>query len=542
MINQRIKDYQIISKIGEGGMASVFLAQHVLLGTQVALKILNQEFVRNTNIRNRFLAEARNMAKMQHPNIVKVTDLIDAGDVVAIAMEYIEGETLKDYLNRQGNLTDKEIATLLGQMLDALDYVHQNRLVHRDVKPSNFMRSNDGMVKLLDFGIAKNLDAASSDYTSTGTTQQMGTIMYMSPEQVKSTKDVTPATDIYSMGVVLWQMVKGYAPYNPSSSGNFDIQSKIVHEPLPLTNTIWDSVIQKATDKREFNRFENCNAWNSIIKNRFGKINSVFFKNAYDEHVGTSANNVYSNNHEIHPSNNTNKFGEIFLSIMLILLIPSIGIVAYYRWYQGQNSKEEQKELVVEDIPIEVYYPEQIIGNQIWMTENLNVTHFNNGDIIYECQSEEEWLNACEKEEPAWCYYDNDPKNAERYGKLYNWYAVNDPRGLAPLGWHIPTHYEFDELETSLFGKAGKKLKSTSEWHENQNGNNESGFNGFPGGYREPVFPFKFVHMFEACCFWSCTMVNNENSWSHFLVFKNDNMDRAKIDKKSGMSVRCIKD
>ncbi len=543
MINQRIKDYQIISKIGEGGMATVYLAEHLLLGSQVAIKVLNQEFVRNTNIRNRFLAEARNMAKMKHPNIVRVTDLIDAGDVVAIAMEYIEGETLKDYLNHQGNLNDFEIAELLVQMLDALDYVHQNRLVHRDVKPSNFILSKDGVLKLLDFGIAKNLDAASLDYTSTGTTQQMGTIMYMSPEQVKSTKDVTHATDIYSLGVVLWEMVKGHAPYDSNSSGNFDIQSRIVHERMPLTNSKWDPIIQKATSKIELERFESCKALGVIIKKGLTKNNSSIHnrKPKYNQEIPEKK--IFENKYQTSNSTNNNKFGEIFLSLILILLVPAIFIVAYYRWNENGISIDGQEKIKHENIDILATFPEKKIGNQIWMTENLDIAQFQNGDPIYECRSVDEWLNACEKKEPAWCYYNNDPSHAEIYGKLYNWYAVNDPRGLAPIGWHIPTHDEFMELETTQFGKEGKKLKSSSEWYADQNGDEPGGFNGFPGGCREYKYPnLKYKGMFELGCFWSSTSVDNKSSWCHFLAVNLESMDRVRIDKKCGMSVRCIKD
>ena len=214
--------YEIKEVIARGGMATVYLANHQLLQNQVAIKVLSQEYVRNENIRKRFLAEARNMASMSHPNIIKVTDLIDDGDTVAFVMEYIEGETLKEYLERKGKLSDDEIKTIFSQMLEAVGYVHEQNLVHRDIKPSNFMINPKGKIKLLDFGIAKNTDTNSADYTQTGTSQNMGTPMYMSPEQVKSTKDVTLQSDIYSLGVVLWQMVMGKKPYDTNTSSTYE--------------------------------------------------------------------------------------------------------------------------------------------------------------------------------------------------------------------------------------------------------------------------------------------------------------------------------
>jgi uncharacterized protein (TIGR02145 family) len=159
------------------------------------------------------------------------------------------------------------------------------------------------------------------------------------------------------------------------------------------------------------------------------------------------------------------------------------------------------------------------IGTQTWMTENLNVSTFRNGDPIPETKTREEWEQAGNKKQPAWCYYENDPKNGAKYGKLYNWYAVNDPRGLAPAGWHVPTDSEWTAFEEQLGNDSRKRLKSTSGWaswdtdlncqncavasveykkicsvckgtgkngKETQSGNgtNNSGFSGLPGGFR----------------------------------------------------------
>ena len=249
-------NYTFKNQLGLGGMATVYLAEDKKFQTDVAVKVLNKEFAYSQNIRKRFLAEARNMFKMSHPNIVRVTDLIEEDDTVAFVMEYIEGQTLKDYLDNQSKLSDEVIQSLFVQMLDAVGYVHEQNLVHRDIKPSNFMLSNKGVIKLMDFGIAKNLDSNSVEHTITTATQTMGTPMYMSPEQIKSTKNVTSQSDIYSLGVVLWQMVTGGKPYNIATTSTFEMQTKIVNEALPLTETKWDKLIQQCTEKETSVRYK----------------------------------------------------------------------------------------------------------------------------------------------------------------------------------------------------------------------------------------------------------------------------------------------
>jgi serine/threonine protein kinase len=267
MIGKKIEKYTIKSELGQGGMATVFLAHDNKFDTEVAIKLLRKEFVLNENIRKRFIAEARSMFKMSHPNIIKVTDLIEEGDTVAFVMEYVEGETLKEYIDRKGKLKDEEIKHLFSQMLEAMAYVHKQNLVHRDIKPSNFMIDQARLVKLMDFGIAKTLDTASAEYTITATNQSMGTPMYMSPEQITETKSVSSQSDIYSLGVVLWQMVTGQKPYNIKTLSNYQLQTKIVNEKLPSTSSIFNIIIEKSTVKNLDHRIKNCGEFKNNFEN-----------------------------------------------------------------------------------------------------------------------------------------------------------------------------------------------------------------------------------------------------------------------------------
>ena len=127
------------------------------------------------------------------------------------------------------------------------------------------------------------------------------------------------------------------------------------------------------------------------------------------------------------------------------------------------------------------------IDKQIWMSENLNVNKFNNGDTIPETKTVSEWKDAIKNRKPAWCYYENSIENGKKYGKLYNWFAVTDPRGIAPNGWHIPTKDEWLDLRNFLGGEklAGEKLKSKQGWDEEGNGTDVFKFNGLPGGYMD---------------------------------------------------------
>tara|TARA_B100000508_G_scaffold140609_1_gene142332 strand:+ start:18020 stop:18667 length:648 start_codon:yes stop_codon:yes gene_type:complete len=179
------------------------------------------------------------------------------------------------------------------------------------------------------------------------------------------------------------------------------------------------------------------------------------------------------------------------------------------------------------------------IGEQIWMKKNLNVSKFRNGDNIPEAQSKEEWIKASEEGKPAWCYYKNIKTNGDKYGKLYNWFAVIDERGLAPEGWHIPSDKEWTELEVYLGEDAGYKLKSTENWNEGRNGSNSSGFSGLPAGYRGLYDDFDGLG--DTGYWWSSTDFLGEPGWHRNLSLFKKGILRALSDKGDGWSVRCVK-
>ena len=254
MLDQQIQNYKIISLLGEGGMANVYLAYDSKFESEVAIKVLKDEFVRNKEVRKRFIDEAKILYKISNVNIVNVTDLIDAGDIVAFVMEYLDGQTVDQFV-KQKAFSFFEINSIFNQMVSAIEYVHSVGLIHRDIKPSNFIISTDGKLKLFDFGIAKNVGFQLKDPNHTIVGQQIGTPSFMSPEQIENNCEITKQSDIYSLGVTLWYMVEGKSPYKLKSISGSVLKNKIVSELLPLTLTFWDDIIQNATKKKPEFRF-----------------------------------------------------------------------------------------------------------------------------------------------------------------------------------------------------------------------------------------------------------------------------------------------
>jgi serine/threonine-protein kinase len=213
LIGERIDKYEVLSQIGEGGMATVYLGRHVTLGRKVAVKILHPHLSSSDKNRRRFEREARAIEHLHHPNILRIFDF--SGHTVErcyIVTEFVEGVTLRQVLEDQG-LIPSEVAAIVGvQLSEALAYAHESGVVHRDIKPENIMIRQDGVVKLMDFGIARFLDE--TNITMTGAL--VGSPAYMSPEQVLE-RNVGPVSDLFSLGTVLYQLVTGSLPFSGSN-------------------------------------------------------------------------------------------------------------------------------------------------------------------------------------------------------------------------------------------------------------------------------------------------------------------------------------
>jgi serine/threonine-protein kinase len=199
--------YEVLEKIGTGGMSDVYKAKDHKLNRLVAVKILKQEFSENENFVSKFRVEAQSTAGLMHPNIVNVYDVGDEDGVNYIVMELVDGITLKKYIEKKARLSVKEAVSIAIQVAMGLEAAHNNNIIHRDIKPQNIMISKDGKVKVTDFGIAK---AATSN---TITSNVMGSVHYTSPEQARGGYS-DAKSDIYSLGITLFEMLTGRVPFN----------------------------------------------------------------------------------------------------------------------------------------------------------------------------------------------------------------------------------------------------------------------------------------------------------------------------------------
>ncbi len=275
-----IQNYRVSHLIGSGGMGEVWAGRHLYMDRQVAIKCLHPRLAANAEVRARFKNEAVTMSQLQHPNIVRLYDYIEEPDGVYLVMEYVEGDALDDYIQQKtGPIPEEQAVYLFGQILEGMTYAHQMGVIHRDIKPGNFMVTRDLRVKILDFGIAKLLESVGPQQTKSGA--RIGTVLYMSPEQVRG-QALDLRSDIYSLGVTLFQMVTGQCPY-PSQAAEYDVYQSILNQPLPRAAAVYPAVsarmqalIDKATAKRPEDRFQNCRVfWEAVVNPNVGVTSAI---------------------------------------------------------------------------------------------------------------------------------------------------------------------------------------------------------------------------------------------------------------------------
>ncbi len=259
---RRIGKYIVKGELGRGGMGAVYLAEQPGLGREVAIKELILSAVADPTALKRFMQEAQVMARTSHPNLVQVHDLEQIGDANYIVLEFVRGKSLRDRIN-QGTLPLPQTFAVMHGVLQALDYAHKHAIVHRDMKPENVLMSDEGDVKVADFGIARLTDDSGAGSTATKTGTTVGTPQYMSPEQVASSK-VDGRSDLYSAGIMFYELVVGQPPFTASEAdGPFTLMAKHVQAPpkppsvhRPGLDMGLEEVILKSLSKRPEERYQ----------------------------------------------------------------------------------------------------------------------------------------------------------------------------------------------------------------------------------------------------------------------------------------------
>lgn len=339
MIGRKISNYIIKEFIAEGGMGTVYLCEHKSLKLKAALKVLNSQFSSNKEIIRRFKREAKTLSELSHPNIIKILDFGEIDNRQFLLMEFMDGIPLDDYIkNKVGPINEEDTHYIINQIISAVEMAHANGIIHRDIKPSNVLIDKNKNIKLIDFGIAKEM--LSSDINKTKVGRMIGTVPYMSPEQVRGLSNINIETDIYSLGVLLHQMISGKPPYDTKLS-EFEIIKKIAEEPLIRVKEIYPNapeyfqwIIDKATSKNTKDRFQSCSEFRSSLEEKGESLND--FKNDIDNTIPAQTNIDVKEKPIISKNSFNFKF---LLIILLIVLVSVIGIVVY----KSSNISEPHK-------------------------------------------------------------------------------------------------------------------------------------------------------------------------------------------------------
>ncbi|RLB43035.1 MAG: hypothetical protein DRH12_04150 [Deltaproteobacteria bacterium] len=337
MIGKEIGNYRIIGHIGKGGMAVVYRGQHKTLTRRfVAIKMLSAALEGDKSFHERFFREAEVMDRLRHPNIVTLYDFIEHEGQYFIVMEFVDGTTLHHLIKEsKGPMAFSQIEDIFRQALDAMAYAHKLGIVHRDIKPSNIMTNKEGQVKITDFGIARIL-GENFETTLTVTGMGMGSPYYMSPEQVLASKKhpITAASDIYSLGITLYQMITGRLPFSEGGSLYTIMQAHVKDPPPPPSKFIpglspaIESIVLKAIEKNPQDRWSSCEELSEALNRAFSqeqkvgeKVTEPVYEPPAPEHTEKQAEGAKA------PSAPA-KSSAFPIALLIIVVIAVLGIAA----------------------------------------------------------------------------------------------------------------------------------------------------------------------------------------------------------------------
>ncbi len=363
MQDLEVGNWKVGEQIGEGGMGKVYIAHHKFLSTRAALKVLSPLLTSDISFRERFYQEAQTQAQLQHDNIARVLDYVEKDGRFHLIVEYLAGGTLADLIDQTRSPLAIEAALVWAkQALSALDYAHQRGVIHRDIKTSNIMLDENRQAKVMDFGIA--LVMGGRRLTSTGMT--MGTPEYMSPEQIIRPKDVDHRTDVYSMGIVLYEMLTGVVPFNGET--DYSIKAAQVNEPpKPLRQVnpnipeAVETVVMKALTKDPYYRLPGCGQFIRLLEEAMQPSATINFSGsptgvapAYERTPNSSPQQVmpppppplYQNTVAEPSAQRKTMVWKIVAAVMLLVAIGATFAVYYISRVKAEEERRQHETLL----------------------------------------------------------------------------------------------------------------------------------------------------------------------------------------------------
>jgi serine/threonine-protein kinase len=468
--------YQVLEKIGEGGMGVVYKAKCTILNRYVAIKILKTEFMDNSNFINRFKKEASSIGSLSHSNIVNVYDFGSEDNINFIVMEYIVGKTLKQVIKENIKLNTLNALDIAMQITKALEYAHKNNIIHRDIKPDNILITEDKLVKLTDFGIAKVTNSS----TITNSCEILGSAHYFSPEQAKG-KFIDYRTDIYALGVVMYEMFTGQVPFNGENS--ISIAMMHIQEPVIPPNKIIthipnniNNIILKALQKEPINRFQNAKEFayvlSKIIENPNFELNlndngivaeTVVMMRPTKTLSDTKINSTVVNRETLQKTlllkedkttllkkKSFSKNKKLFLVVGIIILAANIGISAKYFLEDSSVGESAKTVATKSNIP-----------------EKSDISQLNETSI----PADEKGLVPSLKGKAQDIAQNNIINNGFLLGNITSEYSDNVPKGLVISQFPAENTYYKKNEKINLVISLGQKISEPEQQIIGNNGN-----------------------------------------------------------------------
>lgn len=341
MLNDR---YEILEQVGSGGMSIVYKGKDTKLGRFVAIKVLREEFCLDDSFVGKFKVEAQSAASLSHNNIVNIYDVGNEGRTHYIVMEYLEGETLKEYIRNRGRLPEPEILKVALAIANALEHAHNNHIIHRDIKPQNIMLTNDGKVKVTDFGIAR----IASDKTIDCPENASGSVYYIAPEQARGGYQDNKS-DIYSLGITMYEMSTGTVPFTGDNAVN--VALKQIHDEMPMPTEFNDNlsanietIIVKATQKKTTQRYQTAKELVEDLKSCMANPDDLLVYTvdvAPEETIimnHEEMKHIWSKNEVLEYSGNRDPLDKVVTGLGVALALILVSLIGYFIY--GSFAKE----------------------------------------------------------------------------------------------------------------------------------------------------------------------------------------------------------